>query len=258
MALETLTTAPDSASFTPLAEHQSQTPGSFFGGKPVLHLHSPNATLVVSQAALQDQTVFPDLRATTSTSGTATNGDSESDTQLEIPGIDVWVTSSRLMLFSPAKGTGVSIPYPAISLHAIQRLSLPSAAPNAPQEQALYMQLTLSDDEYANEEDVETLEISVVPTTTTTSEDETPIKALFGAVSACADLNPDPQSDDEDEDEDPATMPGAGGWITAENMNDFMDEEGNFIGGGALGDGAGHVRTREDEMEDGDAVDGAE
>lgn len=61
-------------------------------------------------------------------------------------------------------------------------------------------------------------------------------------------------------------MPGSGGWITAENVSDFFDEQGNWKGGeewserevlgvpgGGLGEGAGSVRGR-DAVDDG--VDG--
>ena len=101
---------------------------------------------------------------------------------------------------------------------------------------------------------------------------EPPIRSLFSAVSACANLHPDPVSgSDADEpvlgddspsfdyqathssgDGLPPPMPGSGGWITAENMGEFFDEEGNWRGGG-LGPGAGMVRGRE---EDADVMDG--
>ena len=53
----------------------------------------------------------------------------------------------------------------------------------------------------------------------------------------------------------PPPLPGSGGWITAENMGEFFDEEGNWRGGTAesggvrgdvvgLGPGAGVVRGR--------------
>ncbi len=47
----------------------------------------------------------------------------------------------------------------------------------------------------------------------------------------------------------PPPMPGSGGWITAENVEEFFDEEGNWKGEGQgprLGEGAGVVRGRED------------
>jgi nucleotide-sensitive chloride channel 1A len=55
----------------------------------------------------------------------------------------------------------------------------------------------------------------------------------------------------------PPPFPGSGGWITAENVGEYFDADGNWIGGGEgeevepLGDGAGRVRGR-------DEVDGEE
>ena len=49
----------------------------------------------------------------------------------------------------------------------------------------------------------------------------------------------------------PPPMPGSGGWITAENVGDFFDEQGNWKSGqgpsatGGLGDGAGSRRDRD-------------
>jgi nucleotide-sensitive chloride channel 1A len=64
----------------------------------------------------------------------------------------------------------------------------------------------------------------------------------------------------------PPAMPGSGGWITADNVHEYFDEEGNWIGGeegvsGELGEGAGVVHGREEEDEEGGAAaagDGAE
>ncbi len=48
----------------------------------------------------------------------------------------------------------------------------------------------------------------------------------------------------------PPPFPGSGGWITAENVGEYFDEEGNWIGGGGeeelLGEGAGRVRGRDE------------
>ena len=51
----------------------------------------------------------------------------------------------------------------------------------------------------------------------------------------------------------PPPMSGSGGWITAENVGEYFDEEGNWRGQ-SLGEGAGSVRRRDDE----DGVDGLE
>ena len=119
--------------------------------------------------------------------------------------------------------------------------------------------------------------------TEATTVPQEPAQLLYTALSDCADLHPDPASpgsDDEEggiqpnpmfeRDEDteapyallngtatalPPPMPGSGGWITAENVGEFFDEEGSWRSGGqVLGEGAGSVRQREEESEgvDGD------
>ncbi|KAL2269006.1 hypothetical protein VTJ83DRAFT_3852 [Remersonia thermophila] len=113
---------------------------------------------------------------------------------------------------------------------------------------------------------------------------------LFEAISECSNLNPDPVQDGEDADDAgdaqilfegdyepieglpgafagsgtgglPPPLPGSGGWITAENVHEYFDEEGNWIGGdgeeeeeaqegavsGELGEGAGAVHPREED-----------
>ena len=88
-------------------------------------------------------------------------------------------------------------------------------------------------------------------------------KIMFKALSDCQSLHPDPeQSDDEDGDpivfEGDAEMrlegfPTGGGWITAENVDQFRfedaEEENRAQSGTILGPGAGAVRRREEEDE---------
>lgn len=124
------------------------------------------------------------------------------------------------------------------------------------------MNISLNDAETVNEDDdIQILELTVLPpsynpSSPTAASPE--IKDIFQAMNTCADLHPDPQdSDAEEEDE---TAPGATGWITADNMDDFVDEEGNFRGTvigseavepeNSLGPGAGTVRPREEEGEE--------
>jgi nucleotide-sensitive chloride channel 1A len=99
------------------------------------------------------------------------------------------------------------------------------------------------------------------------TEIETETQKLYTAVSACSNLHPDPIEEEEQEGGAfasglvfpgaaegglPPPMDGSSGWITAENMHEFFDEEGNWIGGGegptlpGLGPGAGTVRGREE------------
>lgn len=125
---------------------------------------------------------------------------------------------------------------------------------------------------------------------------------LFDAITACQNLHPDPVDGDDDDDDDggedyadriifessvdgsgegieglpgvlrgsasgglPPPMPGSSGWITAENVGDFFDADGNWIGGGGgengdeegqeeLGEGAGRVRGRDEINGHGEGV----
>jgi len=120
----------------------------------------------------------------------------------------------------------------------------------------VYVQLNLHDPEMVNSDDeIQTVDITIIPselmypsqaTVNVTEEPASSALLLFEALSACANLHPDPASPGgSDQEEDSA--PGAGGWITSENMAEFMDGDGNFT---SLGPGAGTVRLREDEEEE--------
>lgn len=164
----------------------------------------------------------------------------------------------------------MSIPYPSISIHAIKQVS------NVP---AIWMQLEFADGG-SDDDDFACVELTIVPS----NSPENAAQKVYEAMAACSDLHPDP-NDDEDEDEAenhdriifegsaehealegfsgvmrgqadgglPPPLPGSGGWITADNMHEYFDEDGNWIGDGAeeqepedLGDGAGTRRGRED------------
>jgi nucleotide-sensitive chloride channel 1A len=98
--------------------------------------------------------------------------------------------------------------------------------------EALYMNLSLNDAESVNaEEDIQTLELTLLPPNYISAPDSACISTIFSAMNTCADLHPDPDADDEgDVDFEDDTAPGASGWITAENMDQYVDEEGNFSG----------------------------
>jgi nucleotide-sensitive chloride channel 1A len=146
-------------------------------------------------------------------------------------------------IWSSTAGHGVQVPYRTISLHARQQ-------------NALYMQLCLSDIAQTADDDLETVELLFTPEPLAESSPTEAAEKLFTAVSDCADLHPDPDEDD-DQEQEQEPEPGSGGWITSENLQDFMDENGEFCmpENGTLGAGAGTVRTA-DQFEDAD--DGAE
>ncbi|EZF22620.1 hypothetical protein H112_04580 [Trichophyton rubrum D6] len=286
--MEVLHEAPNTSSFVPLAEHQSRTPASFYSGPPILHHFSERCKVVILERDLLASPALNSLRSTTvegSSNGTAqgergapagtTVDEAVEDTkELSLPGVSVWATSEKLLLFSTETSSGVAIPYPIISLHAIQRLPLPNSSDNDTV-QGLYMQLatTSGGDENMDEDvDEDSISLTIIPLsvpatqptdqeTSTEEEDkktQSQIEALFEAVSACSNLHPDPvEQDDEDRYEDadegglPPALPGSGGWITAENAHEYFDEDGNWKGGEEppLGAGAGTVRPREDDDE---------
>ncbi|KAK2811458.1 hypothetical protein FQN50_002081 [Emmonsiellopsis sp. PD_5] len=321
--MEVLHDPPNSSSFVPLAEHQSHTPASFYSGPPILHHLSERCKIVILERELSKSTALaglkPSATASSSSNGTAAPTTSavaeDEDKEIVIDGVDVWVTSERLLLYSQPAKSGVAIPYPSISLHAIQRLQLPDSPSTSTDDnkvQGLYMQLATDSNENEEDEDMEedSTCLTIVPPTPAPqpqpqSEQSTPIpgaeeenkptqsptQELFAAVSACSNLHPDRQTGagdgDDDEENDnqdeqvqqldgsvlfqnglifpgnnagglPPAMPGSGGWITAENMHEYFDEEGNWKAeqvegeeGGSLGlgPGAGTVRQREGEGE---------
>ncbi|KAK0658708.1 regulator of volume decrease after cellular swelling-domain-containing protein [Cercophora samala] len=304
MSLTTIRSPPSLSDYTPLPDHQSRTPPSFFDHhKPILHHHSPSAKAWLyysSPTQLGKLPFFPaDLVSPpTPPESLALSPDSLPTTTEQK--VDVFVTSQNLTLFSPAAESGVTIPYHQISIHAIQKIGDFSS---------VYLQLELA--EGGSEEDFDTVELTLIPVPREQKEEgeeeeeeeevtvgdrkpKTETEKLFEAISECSNLNPDPRGDGEEDEEDedgaqiifegeavegfsgvfagardgglPAAMPGSSGWITAENVHEYFDAEGNWIGGGGdddaggndgwvlseqmLGGGAGTVhRMDEDEPE---------
>lgn len=93
--MEVLQNPPSASSFTPLAEHQSRTPQSFYGGPPVLHYHSSRCKVVILESDLIASPALSTLRG----GAAVANGSSEAahETQegkeIVIDGVDVFVTS---------------------------------------------------------------------------------------------------------------------------------------------------------------------
>ncbi|KAL2824015.1 regulator of volume decrease after cellular swelling-domain-containing protein [Aspergillus cavernicola] len=306
--MEPLTSSPETSSFIPLSVHQSRTPESFHSGPAILHYHASNCKLVALDRDLSSTPVLNALR------GAAINGNESSDIngtendggkEVVVEGLDVWVTSDKFLLYNPTTTTGLSLTYPSISVHAIQRLKLPAQAQTQPEPreevQGLYVDVTtptVTIQSFPQESDEEeSISMTLVPPPTNPStqpepelesdeERETETQKLYAAVSACSNLHPDPVEDNEEGGGGGAfasglVFPGAGeggglpppvdgssGWITADNMHEFFDEEGNWIGGGeglslpGLGPGAGTVRERDedgderiDDVEEGDGAD---
>ncbi|KKK19541.1 hypothetical protein AOCH_002227 [Aspergillus ochraceoroseus] len=267
--MESLTTPPETSSFIALSVHQSRTPDSFHSGPAILHYHSSHCKLVILDRDLISSPPLNALRGAAAAAAAAVNGNdqaetetSEAGTEIVIDGLDIWVTSDKFLVYNPSTSYGVSITYPSISLHAIQRLSLPAQD----QVQGLYMQITKppasSSYPQASDEE-ESITMTLVPpppaasssssssetkpettTTTTTTmsstgagtststpdieqpepESETPTQALYTAVSACSNLHPDPIEEAEEQGDGAAF---ASGLVFPGSMR-----VGNWIGGG--------------------------
>ncbi|KAI0196626.1 regulator of volume decrease after cellular swelling-domain-containing protein [Xylaria flabelliformis] len=302
--------------FLPLSEYQAQTPETFFEGKPVLYFHDENIKAWVSEQQYEQLFFFSKTTSDPSASSKPTPPESHAlgneDKHLrEENNVEVFVSSRKLTLFSRNSGSGVEIPYPAISLHAIKHFKQLDNKPDRPEDDpfgfaGVYMQLEFSDSGPDDDESFEPIELTLIPYKAgggAHHNDDDPAiidplnaertNALFNQVSACSNLNPDPRHENEDGDDDndddefnadhiifegsvdqgvaidglpgvlqgsnsgglPPPMPGSSGWITAENVNEYFDEDGNWIGDGGvsgeLGDGAGRVRGRDEVEPDG-------
>ncbi|CEI69485.1 hypothetical protein FVEN_g7008 [Fusarium venenatum] len=270
----TIRTPPQTGDYTPLDEYQTTTPESFIGGTPVLHYHLEGAKAWIPKSQCGILALFPadSSEKPSAPEGDSINGDVE---ELVEQTIDVFVNSEALTLFSNKVGAGVSIPYPSISIHAIKQIGPES---DAERTQAVWMQLEFSDGG-AEDDDFNTVDLTIIPPKS--DFESSAAKQLYETMATCSDLHPDPNDDEDDEDDYdrivfegseehqaiegftgvmrgasngglPPPMPGSGGWITADNLHEYFDENGNWIGQGAedqeeeLGEGAGRVRDRDE------------
>ncbi|KAF2220573.1 regulator of volume decrease after cellular swelling-domain-containing protein [Elsinoe ampelina] len=289
MALELFSAPPTKDLFQTLEDFQASTPATFFDGKPVLHYHNPSCTLTISTSTLAGSpfaSLGPQSSQST-TNGDHTNGHHPSTSDETTITVETWITSRDFTLYSPSASSGLHIPYPLISLHAQQG-------------EGLYMQLVLNSSPHTTDDELETLEVVLTPSPQAPSDPDPAAESsstnghgqggaseaalLYTALSTCADLHPDPNPDDEAEGNaaglmamlQQATTEGgevdlsSGGWVTAENMHEFLDADGNVtfpsqVSGEAegadegehegLGPGAGTrrgVEDGEDGAEEGD------
>lgn len=308
--LEVLPHSPDLSKYVPLSEHQSSTPASF--SVPVLHFHSSNNQIVITSDLLAVpgplQAVFGPPPASTASS--TVPSEIQFDDVVIIAGSDAFLISPR------STSKTLVIPYPLITLHALQHA--PSLSSPQMKLYKIYLQVSPPSASSDTFED-NLMELVVIPrlpvTPIPSSSDammldqsaqaaingntvqynqETLTKAVFDALTRCADLHPTHSSAaqgffDEPDDEDDGTddeqedqiafegtigygddamdiesfsipkfggPPGDGGWITSENVH-LLDNGGHVRISGGLGPGAGSVRPRLDD-EDDDRPDGHE
>lgn len=89
--MESITERPTVDSFTPLSEHQEQTPAAFFGSRAVLHAYAPQAKVVVQTADLLSQPLLQNLGDSAQT--TADGSRETANDNAVIENIEIWVTS---------------------------------------------------------------------------------------------------------------------------------------------------------------------
>ncbi|CAK7205046.1 hypothetical protein SEUCBS139899_007810 [Sporothrix eucalyptigena] len=229
----TLRTPPSLASYTPVAEHQSRTPASFYEGPPVLHYHTTGARAYVST---ENRDKLP-------WGGNETTADAAGGESWPVMGegmieqaVDVFVGSD------PAASCGVALPYPVIGLHAIKS----AYTIDNRRVPTIYMQLELSGIGEGDETD--TVELTVVPagaspgpsepapeTPSVPPQSDSAASKMFDAISTCADLHPDRFGGD-DEDEGGDSYPSVfrqgenGDDEDYEDEYDEYDEEGDGEG----------------------------
>ncbi|KAJ5451339.1 hypothetical protein N7491_000521 [Penicillium cf. griseofulvum] len=261
--MEVIRSAPEASSFVPLAEHQSRTPSSFYSGPPVLYHHSQRCKIVILERELLATPALNVLRGQDAVNNSAASQDQQDGDEKEvaISGVDTWVTSDKFFLFSPTASTGVSIPYPSISLHALQRLHVPDTDAEV---QGLYMQVATPSAPSADDEEECITMTVVLPADATlqepvNAETDTPTQQLYDAGDDDEEDGPKFISAEEHDGvfqlgngDLPPPVDGSSGWITADNMDQFFDADGNWIAAGEppsfpLGPGAGTVRAREAE-----------
>ncbi|RYP05299.1 hypothetical protein DL764_003897 [Monosporascus ibericus] len=285
--------------FEPLSEYQARTPETFFDGKPILYYHDNKVKAWVSNEQFKRLYLFSDAAegeidsvSPSPPESYALENNGGKHLREDIVEVRHADPDSKLTLFSHKSGTGIEIPYPAITLHAVKNFRhLEKPEDDAFKFLGVYMQLEFSDSNTNDDETFDPIELTLIPykdaaqdQSSTEGPTAAPLNreranALFNQISACSNLNPDPRDEEEEEEDEadriifegehetlegftgvlrgdtsgglPPPMPGSSGWITADNVQEYFDADGNWIGGdgaaGELGEGAGHVRTRGDD-----------
>lgn len=88
----TIRTPPALDSFTSLADHQSQTPTSFFGAKPVLHFHTTAARARIPSDQISKLPIFGPADGEAQDEA-GNNGDEAADEGFQMETVDVFVSS---------------------------------------------------------------------------------------------------------------------------------------------------------------------
>jgi chloride channel, nucleotide-sensitive, 1A len=95
----TIHSAPALDSFTTLADHQSQTPTSFYGAKPVLHYHGTDVRVLIAQDHLSKLPIFTNPEgAHTGTNTEPPTGDDAGLAPNVTESMDTFITSECVLI----------------------------------------------------------------------------------------------------------------------------------------------------------------
>ncbi|BGO95856.1 CRISPR system Cascade subunit CasD [Rhodotorula toruloides] len=169
MPIKLLTSPPEALSRDELASISRSTPSTFEGIPPLTRHHEPQGVRIKVEPAFEGF------------SGEGVEG-------------ALWVTEGALSFFSAASSTGLTIPYPHITLHAVSRQPAPASSSSSAQANGssaaatggacIYCQLEESEEIAEDDEGGEMREMWITP------EDEASVDKIFSALSLCASLHP--------------------------------------------------------------------
>ena len=81
MTMRHLDTVPKTSDFTPLEEHQEQTPATFFNAKPVLYVQQNLLTLSIPASQLEQDSIFAKFSS------------ERDDEEVLVKDVGIWVNS---------------------------------------------------------------------------------------------------------------------------------------------------------------------
>jgi nucleotide-sensitive chloride channel 1A len=94
----TIRTAPSLEAFTALADHQAQTPTTFYGAKPVLHYHATGTRALASRDQLSKLPIFPEGADGQSESRlTETEAEAGAPERLVVEVVDAFISSEYVL-----------------------------------------------------------------------------------------------------------------------------------------------------------------
>jgi nucleotide-sensitive chloride channel 1A len=94
----TIRTAPSLDAFTALADHQAQTPTTFYGAKPVLHYHATGTRALASRDQLSKLPIFPSGADDQSESRlTETEAEAGAPERLVVEVVDAFISSEYVL-----------------------------------------------------------------------------------------------------------------------------------------------------------------